>query len=138
MIRLLIAEDHAILRSGLKRIFSAETDLHVVGEAEDGGQVLKCFRSLEFDLLLLDLNMPGLNGADLIARLQAEYPRIPILVLSMHNTVQVAMKAIRAGARGYITKDSNPDVLLAALRKVASGGSSRCSTGSRGWPRRTR
>ena len=122
MIRLVIAEDHAIVRSGLQRIFAAEPDLRVVGEAEDGGQVLECFRRLEFDLLLLDLNMPGPSGADLIARLHDQYPRTAILVLSMHDSVQVAMKAIKAGARGYITKDSDPDMLLTAIRKVASGG----------------
>jgi DNA-binding NarL/FixJ family response regulator len=119
---MVIAEDHAIVRGGLKRIFATESDLKVVGEAVDGGQVLECFRKLEFDLLLLDLNMPGLSGPDLITRLRSEYPCTPILVLSMHNTVQIALKSLRAGANGYLTKDSDPDILLTAIRKVARGG----------------
>lgn len=122
MIRLLIAEDHAIVRAGLKQLFSTETDLRVAGEAENGGQVLEALRQHEYDLLLLDLNMPGLSGVDMVARVYAQYPKLPVLVLSMHNTVQVAMKALKAGAKGYITKDSDPDVLLAAIRKVARGG----------------
>jgi DNA-binding NarL/FixJ family response regulator len=122
VIRLVIAEDHAIVRSGLKQIFATTTDLRVVGEAVDGSAVLDCFRKLEFDLLLLDLNMPGLSGSDLIARLKDQYPQKPILVLSMHNTVQVATRALKAGANGYCTKDSEPEVLLEAIRKVAHGG----------------
>jgi DNA-binding NarL/FixJ family response regulator len=122
VIRLLVADDHAIVRSGLKQILSAEPDFRVVGEAENGGQVLQCFRDIAFDLLLLDLNMPGLSGPDLIARLKSEYPKTPILVLSMHNTVQVAMKTLKAGASGYLTKDSDPHLLLEAIRKVAAGG----------------
>ncbi len=122
MIRLVIAEDHAIVRSGLKQIFATTADLLVVGEAVDGGAVLACFRQIEFDLLLLDLNMPGLSGADLIARLKNQYPSKPIFVLSMHNTVQVAARALKAGANGYCTKDSEPEVLLDAIRKVGRGG----------------
>jgi DNA-binding NarL/FixJ family response regulator len=122
VIRLVIAEDHAIVRSGLKQIFATTADVKVVGEAVDGGSVLDCFRQLDFDLLLLDLNMPGLSGAELIARLKSQYPTKPILVLSMHNTVQVAARALKAGANGYCTKDSEPEVLLDAIRKVARGG----------------
>jgi DNA-binding NarL/FixJ family response regulator len=122
VIRLLIADEHAIVRSGLNKIFSAEANLSVVGEAENGTQVLERFRTLEFDLLLLDLNMPGPSGPDLIARLKSQYPRIPILVLSMHNTVQVATKALKAGASGYVTKDSDPELLIQAVQKVAAGG----------------
>ena len=122
MLKILIAEDHAIVRSGLRQLFATASDMRVVGEAIDGGQVLSSYRSVVFDVLLLDLNMPGLSGVELIARLKSEYPRIPILVLSMHNTVQVASKALKAGANGYLTKDSDPDLLLNAVRKVAAGG----------------
>ena len=119
-----MAEDHAIVRAGLKQLLASEPDVRVVAEAENGGQVLDGLRQHEagLDLLLLDLNMPGLSGVDMIARVKAQYPHLPVLVLSMHNTVQVAMKALKAGARGYITKDSDPDVLLGAIRKVARGG----------------
>jgi DNA-binding NarL/FixJ family response regulator len=122
MIRLLIADDHAILRSGLRQLFSIAGDITVVGEAEDGAQVLDLVRRQEFDMVLLDLAMPGTSGTDLIARLTERYPRLPILVLSMHNEPQIAERALRAGAAGYITKDSDAVSLLAAVRKVAGGG----------------
>jgi DNA-binding NarL/FixJ family response regulator len=122
MIRLLIADDHAIVRSGLKQIFALAPDLAVVGEAVNGGEVLERMREEPFDLLLLDLNMPGISGADLIARVKAHRADLPILVLSMHNEPQVAARMLKAGASGYITKDCEPDILLAAIRKVAAHG----------------
>jgi DNA-binding NarL/FixJ family response regulator len=122
MIRLVIADDHAIVRSGLKQVFALAPDLQVVGEAVDGSAVLACLRECEFDLLLLDINMPGVSGPDLIARVKAHRPELPILVLSMHNEAQVAARVLKAGASGYVTKDSEMDVLLGAIRKVAGGG----------------
>jgi DNA-binding NarL/FixJ family response regulator len=122
MIRLLLADDHAIVRSGLKQIFALQADLAVQGEASNGGEVLELLRCDAFDLLLLDLNMPGVSGVDLITRAKAHQPDLPILVLSMHNESQVAARALKAGANGYITKDCEPDVLLAAIRKVAARG----------------
>jgi DNA-binding NarL/FixJ family response regulator len=122
MIRLLIADDHAIVRSGLRQIFALAPDLEVVGEAVNGAEVLERVRKDSFDLLLLDLNMPGISGADLITRVKAHRADLPILVLSMHNESQVAARMLKAGASGYITKDCEPDILLAAIRKVASHG----------------
>jgi DNA-binding NarL/FixJ family response regulator len=122
MIRLLIADDHAIVRSGLKQIFALAPDLAVVGEAVNGAEVLDQLRRDAFDLLLLDLNMDGISGADLIARVKAHWADLPILVLSMHNEPQVAARMLKAGASGYITKDCEPDILLAAIRKVAAHG----------------
>lgn len=122
MIRLVIADDHAIVRGGLKQIFALSPDLKVVGEAVNGNEVLECLRQEPFDLLLLDLNMPGISGMDLITRVKAHRPELPILVLSMHNEPQVAARALKAGANGYITKDCEPDVLLTAIRKVAARG----------------
>jgi DNA-binding NarL/FixJ family response regulator len=122
MIRLVIADDHAIVRGGLKQFFSMTPGLEVVAEAVDGAEVLACVRQHELDLLLLDLNMPGVSGADLIARVRAQRPTLPILVLSMHNEPLVAARVLKAGANGYVTKDSELDVLLAAIRKVAAGG----------------
>ena len=122
MIRLLMAEDHALLRSGLKKIMAAHPSIDVVGEAVHGGEVIEQVRSLLPDLLLLDLNMPGLSGVDLISRVRSMQPRLPILVLTMHNSAQVATRALKAGANGFITKDSEPEVLLAAIEKVARGG----------------
>ncbi|MBI3531134.1 MAG: response regulator transcription factor [Burkholderiales bacterium] len=122
MIRLLIADDHAIVRSGLKQVFSLAPDLEVVGEAINGNEVLAFLRQQIPDLLLLDINMPGLSGPDLIARVKAHWADLPILVLSMHNEVQVAARVLKAGANGYVTKDSEMDVLLGAIRRVAGGG----------------
>lgn len=123
MIHLAIADDHAIVRSGLKQIFSLMTDIAVTAEASNGAEVLELVHKQDaLDLLLLDLTIDGISGADLIARIKMHRSTLPILVLSMHNEPQVAMRMLRAGANGYITKDCNPDILLAAIRKVAAGG----------------
>lgn len=122
MIRLVIADDHAIVRGGLKQIFALIPDFEVVGEATNGSEVLACLRQAPFDLLLLDMNMAGISGSDLITRVKAHQPDLPILVLSMHNEPQVAARALKAGACGYITKDCEPEILMAAIRKVAARG----------------
>jgi len=122
MIRILIADDHAVVRSGLKQIVATATDIAVVDEAVSGADVLTKLRSKEVDLLMLDMTMPGISGVDLIRRVLGEYPEIPILILSIHNEAQVVSRALRAGAAGYVTKDSDPEVLLAAIRKLADGG----------------
>lgn len=122
MIRIVIAEDHAIVRAGLKQMFAIMPEMEVVAEAVDGDSVLDTLRITRCDILLLDLNMPGMSGPDLIARIKAHWPTQPVLVLSMHDTAQVASRALKAGADGYVTKDSEPEVLLAAIRRVAAGG----------------
>mgnify|MGYP000291181632 FL=1 len=122
MIRIVLAEDHAIVRAGLKQMFAIMPDMEVIAEAVDGDSVLDCLRQTRCDILLLDLNMPGLSGADLIARVRSHWPQQAILVLSMHDTAQIASRALKAGANGYVTKDSEPEVLLSAIRKVAAGG----------------
>lgn len=122
MIRLVITEDHAIVRSGLKQLFALQPDIRVVGEAANGDELLTLARNTEMDLLLLDMNMPGVSGANLISRIKAFNKDLPILVLSMHNELQVAMRALKAGANGFITKGSEPEMLMAAIRKVAAGG----------------
>lgn len=122
MIRLLLAEDHAIVRAGLRQLFALVEDIEVAGEASSGSQVLEFLRRELADLVLLDLGMPGIAGADLVTRIRAHYPALPLLVLSMHNEPQVARRALKAGADGYVTKDSEPELLLAAIRKVAAGG----------------
>jgi DNA-binding NarL/FixJ family response regulator len=122
MIRILIADDHGIMREGLKQFFATAKDIEVVGEAVNGGQVLAAIKKGGFDLLLLDMTMPGISGVELIGRIAALQPKPPILVLSMHNEPQVVKRALKSGASGYITKDSNPKRLLAAVRKVAAGG----------------
>ncbi len=122
MIRILLADDHSIVRSGLKQLLATETDLEVAGEASQGSEVLARLRQGGIDLLLMDMSMPGLSGLDLIRRAHTESPDTPIVVLSMHNESQLVSRALRAGAGGYVTKDSDPAILLAAIRKVARGG----------------
>jgi DNA-binding NarL/FixJ family response regulator len=123
MIRLVLADDHAIVRSGLTQIFSLLPDIEVLAEATNGSEVLEILHQhAQIDLILLDLNMEGISGVDLIARIKAHRPLLPVLVLSMHNEPQVATRMLRAGANGYITKDCNPEILLAAMRRVAAGG----------------
>jgi len=122
MIRLLLADDHAIVRQGLAQLFALTSDLLVAGQACNGLEAMALLRQQTFDLLLLDLNMPGISGSDLIARIKVHDPGLPILVLSMHNQPQVAAQALKAGVGGFITKDCEPDVLLAAIRQVAAHG----------------
>ena len=122
MIRVVMADDHTILREGLKQLLAAAEGIEVVGEAIDGHEVLQQVRSTEFDVLLLDLSMPGRSGMDLIKQVKSERPRLRILVLSMHGERQYAVRAVRAGASGYLTKDSAATQLVAAIRKVAAGG----------------
>jgi DNA-binding NarL/FixJ family response regulator len=122
IIRLMIADDHTILRESLKHLFALADDIEVCAEAMNGGEVLERLRDGGIDLVLLDMNMPGISGEDLILRLRAQYPELPILVLSMHNQAQVAQRALKAGASGYLSKDRDAEMLLAAIRKVTVGG----------------
>lgn len=122
MIRILLADDHALVREGLKQLFSLTADIVIAAEATNGAQVLDALRSDVFDVLLLDMTMPGISGPDLITRVVACAPHPPVLVLSMHNEPQIARRALAAGAVGYLTKDCDPPILLAAVRRVASGG----------------
>ncbi|MBC5767002.1 response regulator [Ramlibacter albus] len=122
MIRVVLADDHAIVREGLKRIVGDVEGMSVVGEAADGTEVIKRVRELEFDVLVLDLSMPGRSGMELIKQVKAEKPKLRILVLSMHQETQYAMRAIKSGASGYLTKESAPGQLEQAIRKIAGGG----------------
>ena len=122
MIRILIADDHKIVRDGLKRILAATGDLEVAGEAAGGDEALALVRANDYDLALVDMSMPGLSGIDLVKRLRAEKPKLKLLVLSMHGEHQYAARALKAGAQGYLTKDAASEQLLVAIRKVAAGG----------------
>jgi DNA-binding NarL/FixJ family response regulator len=122
VIRLVIADDHAIVREGLKRIVAEATDLHIEAEAADGNDVMKLVREREFDVLVTDLSMPGRSGMELIKLVKAEKPKLRVLVLSMHQESQYAVRAIKSGASGYLTKESAPGQLVQAIRKIAAGG----------------
>ncbi|MDF2075596.1 response regulator transcription factor [Ectopseudomonas mendocina] len=121
MINLMIVDDHMIMREGLKRLFELDKDIHIAAEAADGLQALERLRTKHVDLLLLDISMPGLSGEALISRLIHQYPRLPILVLSMHSDPHVAMRVLRSGATGYLTKTQSPETLIAAVKKVSTG-----------------
>jgi two-component system, NarL family, invasion response regulator UvrY len=118
----LVADDHAIIRDGLRKILDDTQDLRVAGEAANGNAVMEQVRARDWDLLVLDISMPGRNGLELIKLVKSERPRLPILVFSMHHEEQYAVRAIRAGAAGYLSKEGDTDLLLPAMRKVAAGG----------------
>lgn len=122
MIRIVIADDHAIVREGLKRIVADAAELQVVDEACDGTEVMKVVRERDFDVLVQDLSMPGRSGMELIKLVKAEKPKLRILVLSMHQELQYAVRAIKSGASGYLTKESAPAQLVQAIHKIAGGG----------------
>jgi DNA-binding NarL/FixJ family response regulator len=122
VIRILIADDHDILRAGLKHILQDSGDIIVAGEASDGYQVLTQLRSEKWDAIVLDLSMPGKSGIELIKQIKGEFPRLPILILSMHKEDLYAVRALKAGASGYLCKDSAETLLVQAIRKVAGGG----------------
>lgn len=122
MIKVLIADDHAIIRDGLKQIISFVPNMEVAGEAGDGEEVLQKIRSLKVDVLVLDMSMPGKSGIALIQQITAVNPELPILILSMHQESQYAVLAMRAGASGYITKNTASSQLIDGIRKVAEGG----------------
>ncbi|HEX9718904.1 MAG TPA: response regulator transcription factor [Ramlibacter sp.] len=121
-IEVLVADDHAIIRDGLKKILADTGDLAVAGEAANGNAALEKVRERDWGLVVLDMSMPGRSGLELIKMMKAERPRLPILVFSMHQEEQFAVRAIRAGASGYLSKEGDSDMLLPAMRRVASGG----------------
>lgn len=122
MIDILIADDHTIMREGLKQILAPCTDMRVGGEAGDGEEVLRKVRQQKWSVIVLDMAMPGTSGLDLIKLVKAEKPELPILVLSMQKEDQYAARTLKAGASGYLCKDSAPSMLVSAIRKVAAGG----------------
>jgi two-component system invasion response regulator UvrY len=121
MIRILIADDHTIVRQGLKQILAETPDMVVADEASNGQEVLAKVWNNDYDVVLLDISMPGRSGIDILKQLKGERPKLPILILSMYSEEQYAMRALRAGASGYMTKESAPDELIVAIRKVSQG-----------------
>jgi len=118
MIRILIADDHPIMRKGLKQLFSETDDMAVTGEASDGAQVLEMMSKDRYDLVLLDISMPGKNGLEALKELRTNYRHIPVVILSMHPEEQYASRALRAGASAYVTKEKASEELVSAIRKV--------------------
>jgi len=122
MIRVCVVDDHAVVREGLKRIIAENPGMAVTAEAGDGVEALRVIQSEPCDVVLLDITMPSKNGLDVLKQIHAETPRLPVLVLSMHAEDQYAVRVLRAGASGYLTKESAPAKLVQAIRKVVRGG----------------
>ena len=122
MIRVLLADDHPIVRAGLKEILAGTGDITVAGEATNGQEVMARVRGHDYDVAVLDLSMPGRSGIELIKQVKDEKPKLRILVLTMHSEEQYAVRALKAGASGYLTKDSAAEQLVAAIRRIAAGG----------------
>jgi two-component system, NarL family, invasion response regulator UvrY len=122
MKRIIIADDHEIVRAGLKQIIADDPELKVEEEAGDGQELLEKLRKKKFDVVLLDMKMPGRSGLEILKQLKLEHPALPVLVLSMHSEEQYAVRTIKAGASGYITKETAPDKLIEAIRRVCEGG----------------
>lgn len=121
MIRVLIADDHAIVRHGLKQILAETDDLVVAGEAETGFQAIKMARQDTFDVVLLDISLPDRNGIEVLSQIKKTHPRLAVLMLSMHTEHEFAIRALKAGASGYLNKQSAPVQLVTAIRQVAVG-----------------
>ena len=121
MIRILIADDHSIVRKGLKQILIEEFQDTQISEAIDGASLLQMARSGEWDIIISDLSMPGLNGLDALKQLKSEFPDTPVLILSMHSEDHYAIRVLRAGAAGYLTKESASAELINAIRKILGG-----------------
>lgn len=121
-IEVLLADDHAIIRDGLKKILADTEDMVVAGEAMNGHAALDLVRERNWGLVVLDLSMPGRSGVELIKLIKTERPQCPVLIFSMHPEEQYAVRALRAGASGYLSKEGDSDLILPALRKVAVGG----------------
>jgi two-component system invasion response regulator UvrY len=122
MIKVCVVDDHAVVREGLKRIIAENPGMAVTSEAGDGAEALRVIQSEPCDVVLLDITMPNKNGLDVLKQIHAETPRLPVLVLSMHAEDQYAVRVLRAGASGYLTKESAPAKLVQAIRKVVRGG----------------
>ncbi|TFG91709.1 MAG: response regulator transcription factor, partial [Syntrophobacterales bacterium] len=122
MIRILVVDDHAVVREGVKQILADVTDMLVKDEAENGPATLEKVARNEYDVVLLDISMPGRSGLEILEDIKSQRPKLPVLILSMHPDEQYAIRALRAGASGYLTKASAPQELIGAIRKASSGG----------------
>ena len=121
MVGVFITDDHIVVRSGVRQFLESTDDLSIVGEASTGAETLDRLRNAQCDVLLLDINLPDLNGLEVLKRVKHELPKLPVLIFSMFSEDEFAMPSLNAGAAGYLRKDSPPDQILLALRTVAAG-----------------
>ncbi|MFH5830937.1 response regulator [Halalkalibaculum sp. DA3122] len=120
MVKVVIADDHPLIREGIKKVVDSKTDLTVVGEAEDGDELLDILEEKTPNILVLDITMPGKSGLDLLKHINKLYPQLPVLILSIHSEERFAIRALKAGAYGYLTKTSISDELIKAIRKITT------------------
>jgi two-component system, NarL family, invasion response regulator UvrY len=121
MVKILIADDHSLIREGLKKILKTAPEMTVIAEAGDAREVIQNLKNHEIDIVVLDISLPGKNGLDLLKDIKTEYPRLPVLMLSMHPEDRFAVRALKAGASGYVTKETASEELITAIRKVMQG-----------------
>lgn len=121
MIKIFIADDHAIVRKGLKQIVGDTSDMVIAGEAGNGHEALDKVLKNDYDVIVLDISMPGINGLDVLKQIKSQKPKLPILALTMHPEEQYAVRVLRAGASGYLTKESASDELITAIKRVSTG-----------------
>lgn len=121
MINILVVDDHALIRKGMKQILDSTEDMRVAGEADSGAQAIRMAQAGPYDVVLLDITMPDRNGIDVLRQLKINHPQMPVLMLSMHPEEQYALRSMKAGAAGYLSKQSAPTQLVKAIRQVASG-----------------
>ncbi|MEE9117574.1 MAG: response regulator transcription factor [Calditrichia bacterium] len=122
MIKILIVDDHAIVREGLKQIVGEEPDITVAGEAANASELMNLLKKNSFDILILDINMPGKSGLEALKDIKVEHPNLPVLILSMYSDEQYGLRSIRAGAAGFLKKVSAPEELVKAIRLIKDGG----------------
>jgi DNA-binding NarL/FixJ family response regulator len=122
MTKIIIVDDHPIVRQGLKQVLSEEPDMAMFGEAQNSEEVLELIRKEDWDIVVLDITMPGRGGLDVLKEIKHERPKLPVLILSIHPEDQYAVRALKAGAAGYLTKESAPEELVRAIRKILRGG----------------
>jgi len=122
MIRVITVDDHPVVRRGLKQIIAAEQDMQVVGEAENAREAIRVIRQTACDVVVLDITLPDASGLDVLSRLKSERPTLPVLIMSIHDEEPYALRVLKAGASGYLMKDSLPEELIKAIRKITSGG----------------
>lgn len=121
MIKVVLVDDHPVVREGIKQILAESSDVSVEGEASNGHDLLRLLNQIEVDVIIMDISMPGLSGLDLLREIKAKHHNIPVLVLSIHPEEQYGVRMIKAGAAGYLPKDTAPKKLVGALRKIAQG-----------------
>ena len=122
MIRVITVDDHPVVRRGLKQIIAAEQDMQVVGEAENAREAIRVIHRTACDAVVLDITLPDASGLDVLSQLKSERPTLPVLIMSIHDEEQYALRVLKAGASGYLMKNSIPEELIKAIRKITSGG----------------